>query len=61
MKSSSYNLLAKITQQMDTISTKVGEEPALDKMVNLLSILKYQDRKFTADEMLMEVSLMVST
>ncbi|KAL5108056.1 hypothetical protein TcWFU_008142 [Taenia crassiceps] len=54
MKSSSYNLLAKITQQMDTISTKVGEEPALDKMVNLLSILKYQDRKFTADEMLME-------
>ncbi|KAL5966061.1 hypothetical protein TSMEX_006190 [Taenia solium] len=54
MKSSSYDLLAKITQQMDTISSKVGEEPALDKMMNLLSILKYQDRKFTADEMLME-------
>uniref|UniRef100_A0A915EY54 Uncharacterized protein n=1 Tax=Echinococcus canadensis TaxID=519352 RepID=A0A915EY54_9CEST len=54
MKSGSDNLLAKITQQMDTISTKVGEEPALDKMMNLLSILKYQDRKFTADEMLTE-------
>ncbi|VDM30481.1 unnamed protein product [Hydatigera taeniaeformis] len=60
MKSSSYNLLTKITQQMDTISTKIGEEPGLDKMMNLLSILKYQDRKFTADELLTEVSLSMS-
>ena len=56
MKSINESLLEKITQQMDTISTKVGEAPALDKMVNLLSVLKAQDRKFTANEMIMEVS-----
>ena len=55
MKSINESLMEKITQQMDTISTKVGEAPALDKMVNLLSVLKAQDRKYSANEVIMEV------
>ncbi len=55
LKSDGGAVLAKIVNQMDTISTKVGEEPGIDKMVNLLSVLKVQDRKYTAGEMLEEV------
>ncbi|KAM7541918.1 hypothetical protein Aperf_G00000006635 [Anoplocephala perfoliata] len=54
VKSGNDDLLQKITRQLDTVNSKIGESLALDKMVNLLSVLKAEDRKFSAEEQLME-------
>nr|CUU98285.1 hypothetical transcript [Hymenolepis microstoma] len=54
IRSDDNSLLRKITCQMDTVSSKIGESLAIDKMMNLLSVLKVEDKKCAANEQLME-------